>query len=136
MSVRSFFDTNLLVYTDDHDAPGKQQRALELLADHRRQRSGVVSTQVLQEYFSATTRKLGVENTVARRKVELFARLELVQVGVRSLLAAIDHRRLYGGSIWDAMIVRAAVDSRCRVLFTEDVGLRGVEGLEVVNPFV
>ena len=73
---------------------------------------------------------------MARRKVELFARLELVQVGVRSLLAAIDHRRLYGGSIWDAMIVRAAVDSRCRVLFTEDVGLRGVEGLEVVNPFV
>jgi len=136
MSVRSFFDTNLLVYTDDHDAPEKQRRALELLADHRRERSGVVSTQVLQEYFAAATGDLGVDDTVARRKVELFARLELVQVEVRSLLAAIDHRRLYGGSIWDALIVRAAVDSRCRLLFTEDAGLRGVEGLEVVNPFV
>ena len=136
MSVRSFFDTNLLVYTDDHDAPEKQQRALELLADHRRDRSGVVSTQVLQEYFSAATGKLGVDDKLARRKVELFARLELVQVGLRSLLAGIDHRRLYGGSIWDALIVRAAVDSRCRVLFTEDAGVRGVEGLEVVNPFV
>lgn len=136
MSVRSFFDTNLLVYTDDHDAPEKQQRALELLADHRRDRSGVVSTQVLQEYFSAATGKLGVDDTLARRKVELFARLELVEVGVRTLLAAIDHRRLHGGSIWDALIVRAAVDAGCRVLFTEDSELLAVDGLQVVNPFV
>lgn len=45
---RSFFDTNVLVYTDDHDAPEKQQRALELLARARRDGTGVVSTQVLQ----------------------------------------------------------------------------------------
>ena len=69
MSVRSFFDTNLLVYTDDHDAPEKQQRALELLADHRRDRSGVVSTQVLQEYFSAATGKLGPGAACCLRKI-------------------------------------------------------------------
>jgi predicted nucleic acid-binding protein len=135
MTVRSFFDTNLLLYTDDYDAPEKQQRALSLLADHRRSRTGVVSTQVLQEYFSAATGKLGVGDVSARRKVELFSRLELVEVGLHTLLAAIDHRRLQGGSIWDALIVRAAVDSGCRVLFTEDSGLRGVDGLDVVNPF-
>ncbi len=60
-SARSFFDTNVLVYTDDHDAPAKQRRALELVADAYRAGCGVVSTQVLSEYFVTATRKLGVE---------------------------------------------------------------------------
>ncbi len=51
MSARSFLDTNVLLYTDDHDAPGKQKLALSLIERCREDRSGVVSTQVLQEYF-------------------------------------------------------------------------------------
>ena len=53
------------------------------------------------------------------------------------LLAAIDLHRLHGFSIWDALVVRAALVSRCRVLYTEDLqhGQR-IDGLEVVNPFV
>jgi predicted nucleic acid-binding protein len=61
MRTRSFFDTNVLVYTDDKSAPGKQRRALDILAEHRRAGSGVVSLQVLQEYFVSVTRKLHVE---------------------------------------------------------------------------
>lgn len=56
MGVRSFIDSNVLVYTDDHDAPGKQKAALDLVEEARLQRSGVISTQVLQEYFAAATR--------------------------------------------------------------------------------
>lgn len=55
MSVRSFFDTNILVYTDDKAAPSKQRHAVELIAEHRRAGSGVVSLQVLQEYFVTVT---------------------------------------------------------------------------------
>jgi predicted nucleic acid-binding protein len=51
MSVRSFFDTNVLVYTDDHDAPDKQAKALDLLEKHRDHHRGVLSVQVLQEYY-------------------------------------------------------------------------------------
>ena len=57
MSARSFFDTNILVYSDDKAYPAKQRHAVELLAEHRRAATGVVSLQVLQEYFVTVTRK-------------------------------------------------------------------------------
>ncbi len=100
-SARSFFDTNVLIYTDDHDAPDKRDEALELLAGARRGGTGVVSTQILQEYFVVATRKLGVSATIARRKVELFARFNVVLVDLPDILAA-------------------AKRSSCRVLYSED----------------
>jgi predicted nucleic acid-binding protein len=56
MSDRSFFDTNVLVYTDDRATPAKQPRAVELVAEHRKAGTGVLSSQVLQEYFVIVTR--------------------------------------------------------------------------------
>ena len=137
MSARSFFDTNVLAYTDDRDAPAKQRRALELFAEHRRSGSGVVSPQVLQEYFVVATRKLGVDAQVARRKVELFGALDVAAVGLDDVLAAIDLHRLHRLSFWDALILRAARQTGCAVLFSEDFqhGQR-VEGIRIVDPFV
>ena len=94
MSARSFFDTNILVYTDDHDAPAKQSRALALVEEARLGGWGVLSTQVLQEYFAATTRKLGVPAPIARRKVEIFARLDLAVLDLSDIIGAIDLHRL------------------------------------------
>src|SRR5438132_12443879 len=73
MSARSFFDTNILVYADDKSSPTKQRRAVALVAEHRIYGTGVVSLQVLQEYFVTVTRKLHVDAQIARRKVELLA---------------------------------------------------------------
>jgi predicted nucleic acid-binding protein len=135
-SVRSFFDTNVLAYTDDADSPGKSQRALELLARHRQTATGAVSTQVLQEYYSVATRKLGVSPQRAREKVELFGQLDLVVVTLDHVLAAIHLHRLYQLSIWDALIVEAARRAQCEVLFTEDIqSAPRINGVEIVNPF-
>ena len=136
MSVRSFFDTNILVYTDDQDAPKKKSKSLKLLQNCRRHQFGVVSTQVLQEYFVTATRKLGVDVEVARRKTELFGAFQVVVIRIEDILGAIDLHRLHALSFWDALIVRAALEARCQILYTEDLqhGWR-IEGLEVVNPF-
>ena len=135
MSVRSFFDTNVLLYTDDQSAPAKQRRALALWAEHRRSGTGVVSLQVLQEYFVAATRKLRVEAGVARRKVELLAEFDVVRPDVTDILAAIDLHRLHGFSFWDALIVHAAKQAGCSVLLSEDMqDAREVDGLRIVNP--
>ena len=136
MSGRSFFDTNVLVYTDDQDSPQKKERAVELYEASHRARQAVVSTQVLQEYFVTVTRKLGVAAETARRKAELFGRMHLVRPDLQDLLAAVDLHRLHGFSFWDALIVRAALVSACRRLYTEHLQHgRRIDGLEVVNPF-
>jgi predicted nucleic acid-binding protein len=136
MSVRSFFDTNILVYTDDLSAPSKQLRAIELVTEHRRSRTAVLSQQVLQEYFVAVTRKLQVDVRVARRKVELLAEFDVVSPDVSDLLAAIDLHRLHGVNFWDAMILRSAKQAGCTVLLSEDMQQnQEIDGIRIVNPF-
>jgi predicted nucleic acid-binding protein len=136
MPVRSFFDTNVLVYADDKAAPAKQRRALALVTEHRRARTGVVSLQVLQEYFVTVTRKLSLDASIARRKVELLAEFQVAAPEVADILAAIDLHRLHNLSFWDALVIRSAKQSGCIVLFSEDMQhTRDIEGLQIVNPF-
>lgn len=137
MPARSFFDTNVLIYADDKAAPAKQRKALDLVAEHRRSGTGVVSLQVLQEYFVTVTRKLQVDVRIARRKVELLAEFDVAAPEVADILAAIDLHRLHGFSFWDALIVRAAKQAGCSVLYSEDMqGEREIEGVRIVNPFL
>ena len=137
MSDRSFFDTNILVYADDKAVPAKQRRAIELVAEHRRAGTGVLSLQVLQEYFVTVTRKLHVDARIARRKVELLAEFDLVVPDLDDILAAIDLHRLHEFSFWDALVLRAAKEAACIVLFSEDLQPgRVVDGVQIVNPFI
>jgi predicted nucleic acid-binding protein len=136
MSVRSFFDTNVLLYADDKGAPAKQKRAVELVSEHRRSRTGVISLQVLQEYFVTVTRKLHVDARIARRKVELLAEFDVGSPDVADVLAAIDLHRLHGINFWDVLIVRAAKQAGCSVLFSEDMqAAREIDGIRIINPF-
>jgi predicted nucleic acid-binding protein len=136
MNARSFFDTNVLLYADDVSAPAKQRRSRTLVAEHRRSGTGVVSLQVLQEYFVNLTRKLHVEPRIARRKVEMLAEFDVAAPEVGDILAAIDLHRLHGFSFWDALVLRSAQQSGCRVLFSEDFQEgRDIDGVRIVNPF-
>lgn len=137
MPARTFFDTNILIYADDQATPAKRRRALKLVAEHLLSRTGVVSLQVLQEYFVMVTRKLGVDAAIARRKVELIAEFDVASPDVLDILAAIDLHRLHGISFWDALIVRSAKQSGCGVLLSEDMqNAREIDGVEIVNPFL
>ena len=136
MSARSFFDTNVLVYADDDDAPSKQRLARDLVYAHRRGGTGVVSLQVLQEYFVTVTQKLKLDPRTARRKVELLSEFDVAAPQVADILAAIDLHRLHGFSFWDALVLRTAQQSGCRVLLSEDFQEgREIDGIQVLNPF-
>ena len=109
---------------------------MALVAEHRRAGTGVVSLQVLQEYFVTVTRKLGVDARLARRKVELLAEFDVAAPWVPDILAAIDLHRLHGFSFWDALILRSAQQAGCSVLYSEDMQHAWeVDGVRVVNPF-
>lgn len=132
-----FLDTNVLLYCDDFDSPAKQQKALEAVLGHKRKGTGVVSLQVLQEYFANATRKLGLDPDLARQKVEVYARFRVVEPSVVDLLAAIDLHRLHKLSVWDALILYSAKKAGCRVLLTEDLQHgQVIGGVKVVNPFI
>jgi predicted nucleic acid-binding protein len=134
--MRRFLDTNVLLYADDLDAGDKRERAKTILRESLASGEGVVSTQVLQEFFSISTRKFGVDPAIARRKVELVAKMDLIRVDLGLILAAIDLHRLHSFSFWDALIVRAASTAGCGVILTEDLQHdRVVDGVRIENPF-
>jgi len=134
---RSFLDTNVLVYGDDRSEPMKQRRALDLIRDHRLNRSGAVSLQVLQEYFVAVTKKFKVDPGLARQKVEVFARFDVGEPKIEDILSAIDFHRLHRISYWDALVLRMAKQTGCSVLLSEDMQHgQVIDGVRIVNPFL
>jgi predicted nucleic acid-binding protein len=92
---------------------------------------------VLQKYFAAATRKLGVETDTAKRKTRLFSRLHTVQITPADILAAIEVHQLHAVSFWDALIVHAARQAGCSVLLSEDMSHnQTIEGVRIHNPFL
>lgn len=99
-------------------------------------KAGVISTQVLQKYFVNAVGKLHLDVTLARRRVELFAKLDVVIPSVEMTLDAIDLQRLKSLSFRDAMIVQVARASGCEILLSEDMQHgQTIAGLRIVNPF-
>ena len=136
MSGREFIDTNVLIYADDARDPRKRDRARELIRGLMRDRRGVLSLQVLLEFFAAATRKLGMNGEDAKRRVVLYSRFDIVTLAPVDLFAAIDLHRLHHLSIWDCLIVRAALNGNCTTLHTEDLSAGHViESLGISNPF-
>lgn len=132
-----FIDTNVLLYADDLRFPEKKARAQQLIADSLRVGKIATSLQVLQEYFNAATRKLGLPAGEARSKIEQLATNDVVRLRAPDILAAIDLHQERQISFWDALIVRAAQVSGAKVLFTEDLQHGALFGsVTVVNPFL
>jgi predicted nucleic acid-binding protein len=134
--VRSFIDTNLLVYADSADANDKQTRASALIAQYLRDGNGVISTQVLHEFVNAAIRKLGLPLDLVRARVRLYCRFESVNASPAAVLDALGVHALHGLSVWCALIVQAARQSGCVPLLTEDLPAGAViGGVRIVNPF-
>ena len=137
MKDRSFIDTNILVYTDDADSTEKAEQAIDIVEQALRTRRGVISTQVLQEYFAASTRKLGVAVEIAKDRLRLFSRLPVIQIEADDVLAAVDLVQLHRLSFWDALIVKAARKGDCGILLTEDLQHgQMIDGIRIINPFL
>jgi predicted nucleic acid-binding protein len=134
--VSVFFDTNVLLYADDADAGDKATVARELLREAFLQRTGVISVQVLQEYFVNACRKLRLEAHAARARLEIYGGFDVVVPNTALVLEAIDLHRLDTISFWDALVVCSAQRAGCSVVYSEDLQHgRRFGRLRVVNPF-
>lgn len=131
-----FLDTNVLVYASDRDAPDKRRRARRLLRATAEGGNGVISTQVVQEFFVTATRKLAIDPLKAKAIVATLHRLELREVTLEDINQAIDGVVLWQVSFWDALILAVAGRASCSVVYSEDLNAGQHYGaVEVRNPF-
>jgi predicted nucleic acid-binding protein len=136
MSDRVFVDTNVFVYADDRSARTKRVRARAVLSELIRAKRAVVSTQVMQEYFVAAIKKLGLSPERARIRIERLNRLDVVLIRPELILGAVDLCRLHTLSFWEALVVRSASAAGCGRLLTEDLqDGQTIDGVRIENPF-
>lgn len=98
--------------------------------------NGVISTQVLQEFYVASTKKLGVEPLIAKEIMHAFTNFEIVTITSDLIMQAIDCSILNKISFWDSLIVTAAEATHCNVIWTEDLNHNQIiRGVKIQNPF-
>lgn len=138
MSDRVFVDTNVLVYLFDADSPVKQTRAREILEQDGGSSYLVLSTQVLQEFYVTVTRKLGtpLAPEAALEVTKRFAQLHIVYIDTQLVFDAIALSQRHTVSMWDGLILQAALNAGCSRLLTEDLHTGwNLDGLRIENPF-
>jgi predicted nucleic acid-binding protein len=137
MSAKVFVDTNVLVYAHDNRAARKQQVAQNILLALWTQRSGVLSMQVLQEFYVTVTRKLDspLSREKARAIVDRYAIwcIATTPEEIKRAFRIEDEARI---SFWDALIVASAVKSGAARILSEDLNSsQMIAGIQIENPF-
>lgn len=135
---RVFLDTNIIVYAYDRDAGRKHEIARNLLIDMWNAEGGVLSTQVLQEFYITVTKKITspLPPESAREIIVDFLTWDVVTNGGEAVLEAIDLQIREKISFWDALVVAAAEKGAADILLSEDFSDgRKFGDIAVRNPF-
>ncbi len=140
MRDKVFLDTNIFIYSID-SAPEfshKRDTARELVKEHVNNESGVISIQVLQEFYQVATRKIEkpISTEAALRFMQYMSAMDVVIADFDMVVAAVHLHRKHSLSFWDALIVQAAKSVGCTQVLSEDLkdSLR-LDGLLIKNPF-
>lgn len=136
MNAKKFLDTNILVYAYDIDEPEKRTTALQLVEEGWTLLGSIaISVQVLQELHVNLTRK-GQSPTTARKIIRDFAEWPIIENDFNLHKEAMDLQIRWKTSLWDALIIAAALESGAKELITEDLNHgQIIGGLKVINPF-
>jgi predicted nucleic acid-binding protein len=140
MNDRFFLDTNVFVYSFDARAPQKARRARQLIRRAVETRKGIISYQVVQEFFNVALRRFAQPMTVAEAE-------QYLATAFRPLLAVHSSQALYAEALrlcgryslswFDSLIIAAALQAECGVVYSEDLQHQQRFGdLQVENPFV
>lgn len=131
-----FIDTNILVYAADRADSIKQNRSRELIRRLQKEDNGVISTQILQEFYVTGVKKLHMDPIVVKSVVHTLQRFETIVIDGLLVEEAIDCSILNRLSYWDAMVVVSAEKAHCDRLWTEDLNHgQIIRGVRIENPF-
>jgi predicted nucleic acid-binding protein len=138
MSAKCFIDTNILIYALNPKAGLRQVRATELIRELWVSKSGLISTQVLQDLCVNARRK--AEKPVSPREMktllEEYSQWEVFANTAHSIGLALELEERYQISFWDALILQAAQSGGAKTLYSEDFSHGQLDGgVRVINPF-
>jgi predicted nucleic acid-binding protein len=137
MSGNTFVDTNILIYAHDVDQKSKHPVARRILTELLRERSLIVSPQVLQEFYVNVTRKIGrpLTKAAAREIVSDFS-VWCVDTTPADIAAAFRIEDASRISFWDALICAVAQKSGAKVILSEEMSSgQKIAGMQIKNPF-
>lgn len=138
MKDKVFLDTNIIVYAHDRSSGDKHAAAREIMDHLWESREGVISVQILQEFFVCVTKKIAKPLPIknARILLEYLSSWDVVTNDKYITLKAIDLQEKYRFSFWDSLVIQAAIKGGATILMSEDLpDGKVVEGLKIVNPF-
>lgn len=139
MSDKIFVDTNILVYCFDEADPLKKKKALQIIEDLWESSRGVLSLQVLKEFFVTVTEKLPnrMDFRDAKRIVTDLLSWNIFYETKSSIDKTFEIIQRYRLSLWDANILSAAILSDCHKVYSEDLQHnQAIEGVRIINPLL
>ena len=137
MSDKIFIDTNLFVYSIDSFDPNRKEHARSILKKISDQYTGVISTQVMQEFYVAATKKLNADPVIIKGILTQLTNFEIISVSPELVFSAIDCSILNRLSFWDALIITSAANAKCKEVWTEHLTHdQIILGVRIKNPFL
>jgi predicted nucleic acid-binding protein len=134
-----FVDTNIIVYAYDVSAGEKHRKAVEIMNEMWSIGNGIISSQVLQEFFVSVTRKIAKPLNIpaAKEIVKDLLKWKTVSINGEILVEAIDIHSEHKYSFWDSVIIAAAIEGGAKVLLSEDLtDTHKLKGIVIKNPFI
>ncbi len=138
MIADSFVDSNILIYVYDADAQQKHEIAVAVIKKLWETKTGIISTQVLQEFYVNVTRKIAnpLSLALARDIMNDYRSWQVVNNTPETILLASEIQERHLLSFWDSLIIAAAKQGGATTLLTEDLNHgQVIEGIRIENPF-
>ena len=131
-------DTNIVICAYDGSAGKKHEMAQMIVMNLWNSGQGVLSTQVLQEFYVSVTKKIPkpLNIKLAKDIARDFLKWDVIVNDGEAILGAIDIQLKYNYSFWDSMIIHAAISSGAALLLSEDLSHgQSIGGVTIKNPF-
>ena len=135
--MKIFIDTNIIVYANDARDKVKQKKAIKIISTLMRERCGIISTQVLQEYAFTAIRKLKQDSNIILRQIKLLETFDVIRQSPEMITRAIEIMETYKIGFWDSCIISNAEYGKCSLIYSEDLNTgQYYSGIKIENPLL
>jgi len=134
MANKFAVDTNVLIYLHDNSNKNKREIAIDTLAD-----KPLIASQVVSEYLNVTRRILSLsKDELLEQTAKLFSECIIIPISPGTLHYASKLIKQYKFQLFDAVIIAAAIEAQCDMLYSEDMHHKLLvdNKLTIINPFI